>query len=110
MTATAASSRWTPADELLKARREASLEQEDLAVALGVSAKTISRWEHGRGEPTISQWRLIASVTRASWLLAGGSGDIVTYWGALEVVGDGQPHLPMELPPSILPAQLAVVH
>ena len=70
VTTTAPRTPWEPKDELRKARKEADLDQEDLALLVGVTTKTISRWENGHSEPTISQWRAIAQVTGASWLLS----------------------------------------
>ncbi len=72
MTATAPLSPLGPAQELRKARKDKGLDQDELAELVGVSEKTISRWENGHGEPTISQWRAIARVTGAAWLLGGG--------------------------------------
>src|SRR4029077_10381857 len=60
---------WTPGDEIRRARKNAGLEQTDLAQLVGVTQKTISNWENGRSEPTISHWRKIADVTGAGWLV-----------------------------------------
>lgn len=54
---------WTPGDEIRKAREIAGMDQQALADQLGVSRPTISKWERGRTEPTISQWRAIMRAT-----------------------------------------------
>lgn len=59
-------------DELRKARRLAGIKQADLAKIVGVSRATVSNWENGIGEPTISQWRRIAEAVDAPWLLGTG--------------------------------------
>lgn len=91
-------SRRTPAEELRAARRGAGLEQSELAPLIGVSTKTISRWENGHGEPTISEWRKVASVTNARWLLTGGD-ELVTYFHDQVTLLESAPRLPFELPP-----------
>lgn len=60
---------WQIKDEIKKARTEAHLQQADIAEAAGVSRQLVSKWERGIGEPTISQYRAIADVTGATWLL-----------------------------------------
>lgn len=46
------------------ARRQAGFRNtEQLAVKLGVGARTVQRWETGRSEPTISRIREIAATT-----------------------------------------------
>lgn len=54
---------WTLGDRIVKARRHAHLEQRELAVALGVSAPLISKWERDVAEPRPSQVMKIAEAT-----------------------------------------------
>lgn len=56
-------------DEIRRARLDAHMDQTELAQLLSVSRPLISKWERGKSEPTISQFRLIAEVTSADWLL-----------------------------------------
>lgn len=44
------------------ARKNANMTQKDLAKACGVSESTVSNWEKGRTEPTVSQARKIGEV------------------------------------------------
>jgi DNA-binding XRE family transcriptional regulator len=39
---------------LLLRRRELGLTQDDIALALGISAQTVSNWERGRSIPTLT--------------------------------------------------------
>ena len=47
---------------LAAARKNANMTQKDLANACGVSESTVSNWEKGRSEPTVSQARKIGEV------------------------------------------------
>lgn len=47
---------------LIAARKMAGLTQRQLADACGVSEGTVSRWEHGIKDPTISQAKKIGEV------------------------------------------------
>jgi len=47
---------------LIAARKMAGLTQQDLAKACGVSEGTVSRWEKGLKDPTISQAKRIGEV------------------------------------------------
>ena len=47
---------------LIAARKMVGLTQRDLALACGVSEGTVSRWEKGMKDPTISQARKIGEV------------------------------------------------
>ena len=44
------------------ARKNANMTQRDLANACGVSESTVSNWEKGKTEPTVSQARRIGEV------------------------------------------------
>ena len=44
------------------ARKNAKMTQKDLANACGVSESTVSNWENGKSEPTVSQAKLIGEV------------------------------------------------
>lgn len=44
-------------------RVNAGLSQKELAERLGVSAGTISNWETGKTEPTLSQLRIISELS-----------------------------------------------
>ena len=47
---------------LAAARKNAKMTQKDLACACGVSESTVSNWESGRTEPTVSQAKMIGQV------------------------------------------------
>jgi transcriptional regulator with XRE-family HTH domain len=47
---------------LIAARKMAGLTQQDLAKACGVSEGTVSRWEKGLKDPTITQAKRIGEV------------------------------------------------
>lgn len=106
---------WTPGDEIRKARRDCGWEQDHLAELIGVVPKTISRWENGHGQPTIGQWRRIALLTGAHWMMSlngpGGNGPLVTYSDGPVIVenDEGQQRLDFELPPSIVRPDLTLV-
>lgn len=48
--------------DLPTARKFARLTQKDLADACGVSVSTVSNWEKGKSEPTVSQARRIGEA------------------------------------------------
>lgn len=48
---------------LVAARTNAHLTQEELAEKIGVSRMTVSNWEIGKCEPSLSQARLICQAT-----------------------------------------------
>ena len=102
---------WTTAHELRHARQTAHLEQKELAALLEppVVEKTISRWENGRGEPSISQWRQIARICHAPWLLSDDDGRGVTQSASVALVTEGQLILLDELPPCRNAATLTAV-
>lgn len=52
------------AAQIKKARIEAGLSREKLAVALDVSLSTIVRWETGRTEPSVKKTLEVARVTQ----------------------------------------------
>jgi len=47
---------------LLAARKNARMTQKDLATACGVSVCTVSSWENGKTEPTVSQAQKIGEI------------------------------------------------
>lgn len=53
---------------ILQLRREKGLTQWQLADTLGISNKTVSKWECGRGAPDVSLWRELSSVLGADLL------------------------------------------
>ena len=53
---------------ILQLRREKGLTQRQLADTLGISNKTVSKWECGRGAPDVSLWRELSSVLGADLL------------------------------------------
>lgn len=63
---------WTLADRLVKARRSAGLEQEDLAQRMGLNRRTIGRYEKGLAPmyATLIEWAEVCQVD-ANWLLTG---------------------------------------
>lgn len=62
---------WTTADRLVKARESAGLKPGDMKARLGVSAKTIWNWEHGRHIPrtALIAWAQVTNVPL--WWLEG---------------------------------------
>ena len=52
---------------LRKARKAAGITQKDLANALGINRATISKYESGTIEPSISQLKQIAEILQISW-------------------------------------------
>lgn len=44
------------------ARKNVNMTQRDLANACGVSESTVSNWENGRSEPTVSQAKKIGEL------------------------------------------------
>ena len=60
---------WTVGDEIRKARHNAGLQQGELAQRIGVTRPTLSKWERGQGEPTVTIFRKIAYETKQWWLL-----------------------------------------
>lgn len=56
---------------LLMARRNAGMEQADIATKVGVSQTTVSRWERDLAEPKPSQLRQVAEATDTpyTWLM-----------------------------------------
>lgn len=61
----------TLGEEIRKARIDAHMDQQQLATALGVSRPLVSKWERNRSEPTATQFRRLAELTNAPWLLGG---------------------------------------
>jgi transcriptional regulator with XRE-family HTH domain len=49
---------WTLGDRLLKSRKQADLEQTEMADFLGVSTGSISLWEHDKRTPRVGMLRL----------------------------------------------------
>jgi transcriptional regulator with XRE-family HTH domain len=71
MSDTAVVPEWSLADRLIKARRWAGLEQEDLAADFGMTRQAISKWERGTSIPrlvVIKQWAARTNVS-LDWLL-----------------------------------------
>ncbi len=56
-------------DQIRVARTLAHIDQHELGRRVGVSKSTISNWENGRGEPSITEWAAIARATGAEWML-----------------------------------------
>lgn len=85
---------WTVGNELRKLRKDAGLQQVDIALAVGVARQTISNWENDKGEPTISEWRKI--------MLATGKAYLFPYKGAGVTLTDvsHSARLPFKLPPA----------
>lgn len=49
--------------KLRTCRVEAGLSQEELAKEIGVSTPTVWNWENGKGEPTLSQCRMLSDLS-----------------------------------------------
>src|SRR5437763_1956839 len=56
--------RTAVADALKKARARTALEQAELGARVGVSGRTIYRWEHGRTAPRAAQLKTVAEALR----------------------------------------------
>lgn len=78
---------WTLTDRLIKARRHADLSQTEIGARLGLSQKTIQRYERGDGAPpdrrTVLSFALVCGVD-PNWLEHGDNygpegGDPVTH-------------------------------
>ena len=54
----------TPAELLLETRRAAGLSTRQMAARLDVSQGTVSNWERGNGEPSVSQFILWCHATK----------------------------------------------
>ena len=64
---------WTLADRLVKARRWAGLEQEELAEKAGIARSSMSKYENGHSvprRPVLISWALATGVSLA-WLETG---------------------------------------
>lgn len=63
---------WTPADRLIKARKVAGLTQPQLAELLGISDKTVKRYESGHAAKRglVLGWAMACGVN-ARWLETG---------------------------------------
>ncbi len=64
---------WTLVDRLRKSRILADLDQGQVADLIGVARNTVSNWERGRSEPTVTyfvRWANATGVT-LDWLAAG---------------------------------------
>lgn len=60
---------YTLGDHLRKARRDAGLEQEQVAEAIGVSRPLVSKWERDVSVPNVVQFRSFIATTGAVWLV-----------------------------------------
>ena len=60
----------TVAGRILELRRMAGLSTRELAPLIGVGSATISRWERGIAEPSITQFALLARATKQPLNLA----------------------------------------
>ncbi len=54
----------TLGDHLLLKRIEANLSQPEVAQKVGVSTRTVRKWEHGQVCPTEDHWQVLASILR----------------------------------------------
>lgn len=64
---------WTLGDRLRKARETAQMDQGQLADAIGVSARSVYRWEHDERQPrrpVLLSWALATNVG-LEWLCGG---------------------------------------
>lgn len=83
MTKTLVVPEWTLSDRLAKARHMSGLSQAELAERLGLSLKSIARYEQGTHEPkraTLLAWAMACGVDPA-WLITDNGGSVpVTLW------------------------------
>jgi transcriptional regulator with XRE-family HTH domain len=61
----------TLGEAMRKARKDAGLEQQDVAEKVGVSRALVSKWERDVTEPTFRKMRTFVDITGAEWLLEG---------------------------------------
>lgn len=63
---------WTVGDRMWKARRNAGLEQADVANELGVSRALVSRWERDQSDPGVLKLQAFAELTGVpvGWLIS----------------------------------------
>ena len=54
----------TMGDQLLLKRIEANLTQSEMAQKLGVSTRTVRKWEHGSACPTEDNWQALSQLLR----------------------------------------------
>jgi DNA-binding transcriptional regulator YiaG len=54
----------TLGDQLHLARIEANLSQSEVAQKLGVSTRTVRKWEHGQTCPNEDHWQVLARLLR----------------------------------------------
>jgi len=54
----------TLGDQLHLARIKANLSQSEVAQKLGVSTRTVRKWEHGYACPTEDHWQVLAHLLR----------------------------------------------
>lgn len=85
---------WTLGDFIAKARRDAGLDQADIAAACGVSRGLVSRWERDQSEPTARQLLRIAELTSAQYLTDPQNWKLLTVLD-LRVVPNANPRLPL---------------
>jgi transcriptional regulator with XRE-family HTH domain len=52
-----------------RARKQAHLTQEQVAVALGVPRPYISDWENDKDRPDVEEFRQLMELTGAAWLV-----------------------------------------
>lgn len=96
--AIAAAELFSLGELIAKARKDAGIDQSELAEYVGVTRTTISRWERGLGEPTVSEFRRIAERTDARWLFAQFSSYLTRH---LEAVPMPIGQMELALPPSV---------
>lgn len=63
---------WTLGERMWKARKDAGLEQSDVAKVLGVSRALVSRWERDASDPGTRKLQAFAELTGvpAAWLVS----------------------------------------
>jgi transcriptional regulator with XRE-family HTH domain len=62
---------WTLGDRIRKARRDAGLTAEQMAATVGVSAKTLTRWENDETAPRVDDLVRISAACQVPtfWLV-----------------------------------------
>jgi transcriptional regulator with XRE-family HTH domain len=62
---------WTTCDRMVKARKDAGMSQSDMAERMGISRRSITRYEDGHSEPSTAvlvAWAYFTNV-QTNWLL-----------------------------------------